>query len=316
MPIRSKGWLKIVYFVLAACTASAYPGLGSDSKPVHDVAVTNVSVPSSCASGDTIPVTISLANQGTRRETFSVTLTDTNSGKEIASQEVALSKGWKDGSEDVADLTFTGETGGPMEFGGYVYTGDVNGDSYDDVLVAGASRWDGKSEKGRMCLYYGGPDMDNIADKTFAGEADGDRFGEHACIGDLEVTGEATYSALGADLAHGEFNHDDYGDILAGACGYGRNDGGSYIVHGGAQGAMNKATDHTLEGESGMIGRFGFAVESGDVNGDGCDDIVVGAWSYNKSQGRAYLYYGPFESSTGITFNWDTTNASPGKHTQ
>ena len=30
--------------------------------------------------------------------------------------------------------------------------------------VAGASRWDGKSERGRMYLYYGGKDMDNDID--------------------------------------------------------------------------------------------------------------------------------------------------------
>jgi len=29
---------------------------------------------------------------------------------------------------------------------------------------------------------------------------------------------------------------------------------------------------------------------------------------------RAYLYYGPFEDATDITFNWNTTNATPGKH--
>ena len=31
--------------------------------------------------------------------------------------------------------------------------------------------------------------------------------------------------------------------------------------------------------------------------------------------GRAYLYYGPFETTTDIPFTWDTANASIGKHT-
>jgi hypothetical protein len=31
--------------------------------------------------------------------------------------------------------------------------------------------------------------------------------------------------------------------------------------------------------------------------------------------GRCYLYYGPFSSVADITFHWDTTNASIGKHT-
>jgi hypothetical protein len=126
----------------------------------------------------TSTVTVSLANQGTRREKFRVTLIEDTSGKEITSQEVTLAKGWKDGAEDAADVVFTGETGGRMQYGTGIYLGDVNGDKFDDILVRGASRWDGTSEKGRMCLYYGGPDMDEIADKTLTGEADGDRYGE------------------------------------------------------------------------------------------------------------------------------------------
>ncbi|MBK8982004.1 MAG: FG-GAP repeat protein [Ignavibacteria bacterium] len=38
---------------------------------------------------------------------------------------------------------------------------------------------------------------------------------------------------------------------------------------------------------------FGTSVSSaGDVNGDGYDDIIVGAYGYNSNTGRAYIYYG------------------------
>ncbi len=38
---------------------------------------------------------------------------------------------------------------------------------------------------------------------------------------------------------------------------------------------------------------FGFtASNAGDVNGDGYDDIIVGAYAYSSSTGRAYVYYG------------------------
>jgi hypothetical protein len=42
--------------------------------------------------------------------------------------------------------------------------------------------------------------------------------------------------------------------------------------------------------------------------------VVGDSWTYNDKQGRAILWYGPFNTSTNITFNWDTTNASIGKH--
>jgi ankyrin repeat protein/virulence-associated protein VapD len=38
--------------------------------------------------------------------------------------------------------------------------------------------------------------------------------------------------------------------------------------------------------------RFGFPIVCGDVDGDGYDDIVIGAGAYNNKQGRAYLFYG------------------------
>ena len=75
--------------------------LDSHAKPAHDVAVTNISVPSDFNQGDTIPVTVSLTNQDTHRETFQVTLTDSTSRKEIASKEVTLSMGWKSGADNI-----------------------------------------------------------------------------------------------------------------------------------------------------------------------------------------------------------------------
>jgi hypothetical protein len=55
-------------------------------------------------------------------------------------------------------------------------------------------------------------------------------------------------------------------------------------------------------------------ITAGDVSSNGFVDLAVGAWGYDNSRGRVYLYYGPIFSKTNITFNWDTSNANPGKH--
>ena len=55
---------------------------------------------------------------------------------------------------------------------------------------------------------------------------------------------------------------------------------------------MNNVADVTLTG--GISGDyFGISVSSaGDINGDGFDDVIVGANRYSSSRGRAYIFYG------------------------
>ena len=45
--------------------------------------------------------------------------------------------------------------------------------------------------------------------------------------------------------------------------------------------------------------QFGFSISNaGDVNGDGYDDIIIGAHGYNSFTGRAYIYYGGINMNT------------------
>jgi len=48
--------------------------------------------------------------------------------------------------------------------------------------------------------------------------------------------------------------------------------------------------DMIFDGEPNSV--FGNAIACGDVDGDGYDDVLVGAHRYDKDNGRAYLYYG------------------------
>ncbi len=54
---------------------------------------------------------------------------------------------------------------------------------------------------------------------------------------------------------------------------------------------MDNIPDVILYGEG--PGFFGLALSSaGDVNGDGYDDVIIGAEEFNSLQGKAYLFYG------------------------
>jgi hypothetical protein len=118
---------------------------------------------------------------------------------------------------------------------------DVNGDGYADVIVGADQASAGGTDRGEAYIYYGGPAMDNIADVTLSGAADGDYFGT------------AVSSA-------GDMNQDGYNDVIVGA--FSANAGGTgrgeaYIYYGGA--AMDNIADATFSGvEDG--GYFGISV--------------------------------------------------------
>ncbi|MCS4542034.1 MAG: hypothetical protein HY929_06920 [Euryarchaeota archaeon] len=57
---------------------------------VHDVAVTSIAAPSSCAQGELVSVNVNIKNKGTIGEIFKVILTDTTDGKNIGNQSIAL----------------------------------------------------------------------------------------------------------------------------------------------------------------------------------------------------------------------------------
>jgi pectate lyase len=263
-------------------------------------------------------------------------------------------------SDTTVDKAFTGETPGGT-FGAIMGVGDVNGDHYDDLLVATryfpAFNLRTRGNVGRAYLYYGasGTSMDTDCDVVFD-PPDGGRneFGSSADVFDIDndgfadvligarrypdgssigrvyvywgkangfdntvgltITGEAARIALGGDFINCRYADDDpYGDILVTAFEYNREQSRAYLYHGGPRGTMDAVADHIFTPESGRNGVFRSVLA--DLNNDGYGDVVMTGGYYNNLQGRAWLWDGPFNTSTNITFNWDTTTATPGKHT-
>ncbi|MCT4636710.1 MAG: FG-GAP-like repeat-containing protein [Bacteroidales bacterium] len=169
------------------------------------------------------------------------------------------------GSEDPTEtFTISGEGYGNL---GIVVSGvgDVNNDGYDDFIV-------GSNDK--ALLFLGSSTPDNIVDKIFEPEGSG-------------------YPVSGV----GDVNNDGYDDFMIGAYSAkgGPNSninfvGKSYLYLGGND--INNLTVVVFEGENGND-RFGFSISAaGDVNGDGYNDILVGALMANSNRGKAYVFYG------------------------
>jgi pectate lyase len=253
---------------------------------VHDVEITKVSAPTRCIQGETVSVAVALDNRGDHNESLGVTLTDVSHDKEIARHSLQLPSKHHDATE--VDLTFVGETGGEQRFGDWLAAGDVNGDKYDDLAICATFS---QSQTGKVYLYYGGPNMDNVADKVFVGEAAGDRFG---------CWGAASFC---------DMNHDGFDDLLIGAR-YHNKRGRAYVFYGGTD--MDDKPDIIIDppATDGDNCSFGRGIVGGDINGDGRMDLLISAPQYQGYTGRTYLYYGPIESDTDVdkVFTGENTN--------
>jgi hypothetical protein len=156
--------------------------------------------------------------------------------------------------------------------------GDVNNDGYDDVIV-GARGYDNvESNEGRAYLYLGSPAGLNSTPVWTA-----------------EVN--AIHAYFGASVAcAGDMNNDGFDDIIIGASsishggiGY---SGAVYIYYGNPTGvSLIPDLEYSTEESDSHFG--GTVSTAGDVNGDGSDDVLVGAASEGwDGNGCAYVILG------------------------
>jgi len=174
--------------------------------------------------------------------------------------------------------------------------GDVNGDGYADIIISGEG---GNSGRGESYVVFGkaGGFGASIELSSLNG-TNGFRI-DGTNIGDL--AGESVSSA-------GDFNGDGFDDLLVGAYGAdpdGRTDAGStYIIFGKAGGFGASIALSSLNGVNGLridgidtLDESGQTVAAlGDVNGDGFDDIAIGAYLADPdgrvSAGETYIVFG------------------------
>jgi hypothetical protein len=107
----------------------------------------------------------------------------------------------------------------------------------------------------------------------------------------------------------GDVNGDGYSDVIVGAWGFSNAEGRAFVYHGSASG-LSLTPNWTAEGDQ-ATALFGYSVAAaGDVNGDGFDDVIVGAIYYDNgstNEGRALVYHG---SALGLSLTPDWTAES------
>jgi hypothetical protein len=164
--------------------------------------------------------------------------------------------------------------------------GDVNGDGYDDVIVGAWGYSNGQTSEGRAFVYHGSA-AGLITTPNWTAESN-----QASALFGISVAGA------------GDVNRDGYDDAIVGALQYDNGqstEGRAYAYYGSATG-LSSTPNWTAESNQSRA-YFGTSVDgAGDVNGDGYDEVIVGAPFY-RTEGRAFAYYG---SAAGLSTipNW------------
>jgi len=225
------------------------------------------------------------------------------------------------GGRQMVDLTTLTTAEGFVIQGGAEYNdeagysvsdaGDVNGDGFDDVIVGAPARYSHEEGvlAGEAYVLFGGAGgcgtsvgSRQVVDLTTLNSAQG-----------FVIQGDAAYDRAGYSVSDaGDVNGDGFDDVIVGA-NYG-DDGGiragqAYVLFGGTGGfgtyvgdrqvvdltTLNSAQGFVIQGDA-AFDEAGLSVSSaGDVNGDGFDELIVGA-AYGDDggafAGEAYVLFG------------------------
>ena len=198
--------------------------------------------------------------------------------------------------------------------------GDLNNDGTDDVIIgAYKASPDERIYVGKSYVIYGQTNSFNW--RILLSNLNGTNGFQ---LNGIDAYDKCGYSVSGA----GDLNNDGIDDALIGAPGQGISHGESYVVYGSSLGFPAVFEFSSLDGTNGFqINGYGYAAysgksvsDTGDVNGDGIDDIIIGAENVRPcnnmmAAGESYLVYGrtnsfpaafelsSLDGSNGVQFN-------------
>jgi len=196
-----------------------------------------------------------------------------------------------------ADAKLTGEASGDTAGEAVSAAGDLNGDGYDDLLVGATGDDTGGSWAGAVYLILG--PVSGTASLSTA---------------DAKIIGASAYDGVGRGMAAVyDQDGDGYDEILIGAPGEDSGAdmaGAAYLIPGPLSGTYDlSSAPAMLRGED-IQDQSGGTLAAGDVDGDGIDDLLVGAENRDSpylNGGTAYTVLGPVSGVVGL-------NTADGRH--
>lgn len=167
--------------------------------------------------------------------------------------------------------------------------GDINGDGYDDVIVASPNQsW-----------FYPNEGMAHIFLGSASGVPSGTDATAHARISSKQSGAGNDVDVAGA----GDVNNDGYDDVIIGYPYYDNgqvNEGVALLFHGSASGITWQGpgpadpgdADAVLESNEQLSGLGRTVAGAGDLNNDGYDDVVVAVQLFESEPGDAFVLLG------------------------
>jgi VCBS repeat-containing protein len=195
----------------------------------------------------------------------------------------------------IAELDFSGDS--------VSSAGDINGDGIDDLIIGASGADPNGNRSGQSYVVFG-------SNSGFAAS-----FELSSLNGNngFAINGIAADNASGRSVSRaGDVNGDGIDDLIIGSPGFipfaSSYSGQSYVVFGSNSGFAPSLELSSLNGDNGFtinsintFDRSGVSVSSaGDINGDGIDDLIIGATDADPNGNRSGQSYVVFGSRGGF----------------
>lgn len=189
--------------------------------------------------------------------------------------------------------------------------GDINGDGIDDILMGVRLANPNGNSSGAAYVLFGNNSLNGFPDSMSFSDLDGSN-------GFALTSGDTSRTRFGVAVNFaGDINGDGIDDMIIGAGATGPNHSGSaYVVFGSSIAFPPLMNLTNLNGSNGFVfngvaanNRAGYSVSgAGDINGDGIDDIVVGAFGAGANGNYSGSSYVVFGNSTSFPASIEAVN--------